>query len=179
MDWNNQFSSIGFQGSAIANGNPKVYREGFVTVGGVNADTVNIPFGVIVSAAAATPNQFKIGAGAAICRGIVLFNPAFAQNDPAKNSYYLPGQVLASMLKGQVTITSWTKTATGAIDPVIGCVVIYNNTTGIIEFLAAGSSAPSGWTALAADVYDVGNALGTGTGILASGVGVSLSLRLI
>ena len=180
MDYNNQFTAVGFQGTATANGTAKIFRDGYITVGGVNSDTVNMPFGTVVSALPASPSQFKIGAPAStVIRGVVLFNSAFAQNDPAKSSYYLPTQLLSAMIKGTMNITGWTKTAAGSIDPVVGAVVIFNNTTGIIEFMASGASAPTGWTILPADVFDVGNNLNTGTGILNSGVGVSLSVRVL
>ena len=179
MDWNLQFTTVGFQGTAVPNALPKIYRDGYVTVGGYNSSGSNMPFGVVVSATTAAPNAFLLGNTSNVVRGVTLFNAAIAQNDPAKNSYYFAGQPLTAMLKGQMTIATWTKTSTGAIDPIIGCVVIYNTTTGIIEFQNTGWGGQVGWAALLADVIDVGNDLNTGTGIIGSGVGVTLSLRLI
>lgn len=78
-------------------------------------------------------------------RGITIYRPDIAMIDTAKPNYTLQGAPLTVMYFGQVWLSSWTKTATSAIDPVLGCVVIAKNDTGIVEFLAAGASAPSGW----------------------------------
>lgn len=82
-------------------------------------------------------------------RGIVLYRPDIAMNDPAKPDYVLQGVPLAVAYFGPVWIGTWTKTAAGSVDPVVGGVVIAKEDTGIIEFMVAGATAPSGWYKLA------------------------------
>ena len=83
-----------------------------------------------------------------IPRGIVVYRPDIAMNDNAKPDYILQGAPLAVAYFGTLWLATWTKTAAGAIDPVVGCVVIAKEDTGIIEFLASGA-APGGWYKLA------------------------------
>lgn len=89
------------------------------------------------------------GTVGSVARGIVVYRPDIAMIDLSKPNYILQGTPLSIAYFGPIWLGSWTKTAAGAIDPVLGAVVIAKNDTGIIEFLASGTSAPTGWTALA------------------------------
>lgn len=110
--------------------------------------------------AAPTRNFYSTGGTATIAtttagtvgsvpRGIVIYRPDIAMIDSSKPDYVLQGNPVTVAYFGNLWLGSWTKVATGAIDPVIGCVVIAKNDTGVIEFLAAGASAPSGYYKLA------------------------------
>jgi len=94
---------------------------------------------------AATIATTTAGTVGTIARGIVIYRPDIAMNDVAKPDYILQGAPLTIAYFGTIWLATWTKTAAGAIDPVVGCVVIAKEDTGIIEFLASGS-APGGWT---------------------------------
>lgn len=97
---------------------------------------------------AGTLTTTTAGTVGTIPRGIVVYRPDIAMNDTAKPDYILQGAPLSVAYFGPIWISSWTKTAAGAIDPVVGCVVIAKEDTGIIEFLASGA-APGGWYKLA------------------------------
>lgn len=155
------FTAVGYKGGANINGKP-VVAQGTApqSIGGI-LSTANVSasggvFGVVVSRTAAAPNEFIVGTTTSgYVAGIIQFDGSIAQNDPAHSSFPLLGQPITVGTRGRYIYESWTKTATGAIDPVIGAVVIFNNTTGVIEFLANGGSAPGGWTALSAAVVQV------------------------
>lgn len=154
---------IGFKGQLKLNAQAVPMQEGYLKIGGIIDSTLTapVPFGVVVSADPATPNVLKAGAAAGrIVRGIAVFDDAIAQNSPAHPNGYLPGLPAAALSYGMCWIGDWKKTATGAIDPVIGAKVIYSTTTGTIEFLAASGSAPAGWAVLDARIKDVDNTLG-------------------
>ena len=89
------------------------------------------------------------GTVGSVPRGVVIYRPDIAMIDSSKPDYVLQGTPVTVAYFGDIWLGTWTKTATDAIDPVLGCVVIAKNDTGVIEFLAAGSSAPSGWYKLA------------------------------
>jgi hypothetical protein len=155
-----RFTGVSYRGKAPINGYPAGPKEMRLTVGGIfdSSKTENIGneayFGRVVSADAAAPHNFYIGAGGDVHTGIVLFDEAIAQNQPAGSDHYIADTPMTVLRKGPVAYSSWRKTATSAIDPVIGCEVIYNDTTGEVQFLASGS-APSGWTIAPAAVLDV------------------------
>ena len=98
---------------------------------------------------AATIATTTAGTVGTLPRGITIYRADVAMIDTAKPNYTLQGAPLTIMYFGNLWLSSWTKTAGSAIDPVVGCVVIAKNDTGIIEFLAAGSNAPGGWYKLA------------------------------
>ena len=148
---------IGFKGQLKLNAQAVPMQEGYLKLGGVtDPDGSNIPFGVVVSADPLTPNMFELGAASGnVVRGVTVFDDAIAQNSPAHPGEYLAGFPCAAIAHGFFYLASWTKTGSD-IDPVIGCQVVYNTTTGAIEFLAAGASAGSGFAVLSnAKVVDV------------------------
>ena len=81
-------------------------------------------------------------------RGIVIYRPDIAMIDTSKPGYVLQGAPITVVYAGNIWLGSWTKTATSAIDPVLGADVIAKNDTGVIEFRASGTGAPAGWLAL-------------------------------
>lgn len=151
--------NIGVKGQLSLNAQAVPLQEGYLKLGGFvdSTQTNGLAFGVVVSADPDTPDNFVAGLTSGnVVRGVCVFDDAIAQNAPAHPNSYLAGFPCAALNHGFMWLGSWTKTATDAIDPVIGCVVIFNNTTGVIEFLAAGDTAPTGWTALTnADVRTV------------------------
>ena len=156
-DNNNLALSMGYKGSGKAQALPIYEERGAFTLGGFPAsdDTQTPYFGTVVSEnpAATVPGKFYCGIPTNyIVAGIVMYSGAIAMLDTAKPNSFLGNQPMTVMNFGQIWMSTWTKTANGAIDPTIGCVVICNNTTGAIEFLPVGSTAPTGWTKINVDV---------------------------
>lgn len=152
--------SIKFKGQAKPNAQAVPLQEGYLKIGGVvdPTATAGLSFGVVASGAAADISKLKAGtASGRIVRGVSVFDDSIAQNAPAHPDKYLAGLPCAVINHGFFWLASWTKVATGATDPAIGAVVIFDNSTGAIEFLAAGTeSAPEGYTILGtASVRDV------------------------
>lgn len=144
--------SIGFKGQLNLNAQAVPLQEGYLKIGGlVDTDATNgLKFGVVCSASPDTPDQFVPGvASGNVIRGVAVFDDAIAQNAPAHADRYLSGFPCAAINHGFMWLESWGKTATGAIDPVIGCKAIYKTATGEIEFIAASGSAPADWAELA------------------------------
>lgn len=141
--------TVGFKGQLNPNAQAVPLQEGYLKLGGYVAttETNGLKFGLVVSAATSAPDSFTKGcASGNIVRGVCVFDDAIAQNAPAHPDKYLVGMPCAAINHGFMWLASWTKTATNAIDPAIGCKVIYNTTSGIIEFLASSAqSAPDGW----------------------------------
>lgn len=147
--------SLGFKGQLTLNAQAVPLQEGYLKLGGIvdSTETAGLSFGVVVSADTDTPDQFTKGcASGNIVRGICVFDDAIAQNSPAHPNTYLAGMPCAAINHGFLWLASWitdTTTLTGAISPVIGCIVVYNTTTGAIGFLAAGTSTiPDGFSQL-------------------------------
>lgn len=144
--------TVGFKGQLKLNAQAVPLQEGYLKLGGYVAgtETNGLAFGLVISTAASTPDTFKKGcASGNIVRGICVFDDAIAQNAPAHPDKYLVGMPAAVLNHGFCWLASWRKTATNAIDPVIGCKAIYNTTSGEIQFLAAtAQSAPDGWAFL-------------------------------
>lgn len=144
--------SIGFKGQLKLNAQAVPLQEGYLKIGGfVDSDETNgLKFGVVASADPDTPDQIVAGVPSGnIVRGISVFDDAIAQNAPAHADRYLAGLPCAVLNHGFMWLEGWTKTATSAIDPVIGCKVIYKKADGSIEFLASTGSAPTNWAVLA------------------------------
>lgn len=143
--------TLGFKGQLKLNAQVVPLQEGYLKLGGIvdeNA-TSGLKFGVVCSADPDTPDVFEAGvASGNVIRGIVVFDDAIAQNAPAHPNTYLAGLPCAALNHGFVWLENWTKNGTGAIDPVIGCKVVYNDTTGAIEFIASSANAGSGYTVL-------------------------------
>lgn len=143
--------SIGFKGQLKLNAQAVPLQEGYLKIGGYvdTTETNGLTFGVVASVDPDTPDAFVKGCPSGnIVRGICVFDDAIAQNAPAHPNKYLVGLPCAVINHGFLWEATWTKTATGAIDPVIGCKVIYNATSGAVEFLASSGSAPTGWAVL-------------------------------
>lgn len=144
--------TIGFKGQVKINAQAVPLQEGYLKLGGIVSKTLTagLKFGVVVSAAANDLSNFKAGKGASdIVRGIAVFDDAIAQNAPAHPDRYLAGMPCAAMNHGFMYLGNWGKTSAGAIDPTIGCKVIFKDATGEIEFIASTGSADTGWTELA------------------------------
>lgn len=146
------FTSVGFKGGALQNGIPVVAQgRAPQTKGGIlspaNTTTSGYGFGSILSVLPAAPNEFYYGlVTSGVVAGILQFDGGIAQNDPAHASYPLLGQPITVGYLGAYVYNTWSKADSATIDPVIGAVVQFNNTTGAISFKASGSSASSGCT---------------------------------
>ena len=143
--------AIGFKGQQKINAAAVPMQEGYLKLGGIvdSTETAGLAFGLVVSANPDTPDQFTKGcASGNVVRGVCVFDDAIAQNAPAHPNTYLSNMPCAALNHGFMWLESWKKTATGAIDPTIGCQVIYNTTSGEIQFLATAGSAPDGWAIL-------------------------------
>ncbi len=139
--------SIGFKGSAKINAQAIPMQEGYLKLGGIAGET--LPFGSVVSAHPDTPDEFKKGCPSGnVVRGVTVFDDAIAQNAPAHSDKYLEGLPCAAINHGFLWLSGWTKTAPGAIEPVIGCKVIFKDDTGAVEFVAGATAVPAGWTEL-------------------------------
>ena len=139
--------SIGFKGQLKLNAQAVPMQEGYLKVGGIAAGKLN--FGVVVSADPETPDLFEAGIPSGnVVRGVCVFDDAIAQNSPAHANTYLADMPCAAINHGFMWLQNWGKTATGSIDPVIGCKVIAKDADGSIEFIAATADVPSNWTQL-------------------------------
>ncbi len=143
--------SVGFKGTVKPKAQAVPLQEGYLKLGGIvdTTQTTGLKFGVVCSAAADDPTSIVAGKGSGnVIRGIVVFDDAIAQNSPAHPDSYLPGMPCSFISKGLVRFDSWVATETNQIEPVIGCQVEYNDTTGAVGFVAAGGSADSSNTLL-------------------------------
>lgn len=146
MDKNLELT-LGFKGQLKLNAQAVPMQEGYLKVGGIAAE--NLAFGVVVSADPDTPDSFEAGIDSGnVIRGVCVFDDAIAQNSPAHPGSYLADMPCAALNHGFMWLTSWGTTATGAIDPVIGCKVIAKDADGSIEFIASTTDVPSNWTQL-------------------------------
>lgn len=156
--------NLTFQGGGLVNGEP-VNRSnaGYKTTGGfiLSSDSNNsgleATFGKVVSTLPSGDNTaFAIGKPAGyVARGIIMANNGVMQNEPAKSGYMLQDIPVTVLYEGTFRNLTWTKTQTGAIDPVVGCQIIYRYTTGgtagcdigALEFLPAGTAIPTSFAA--------------------------------
>lgn len=160
MPTSNLTIGLAYKGSGKPNAVAAYNDQGAYLLGGLMAgdDTQTPSFGCLVSAnpAGSADGVFYCGVPSGyVPLGIILYHAGIAMNDPAKPSSFLLTQPLTIVQCGSLWLASWTKTAVGSIDPKIGCVVVANNTTGVIEFMPQGSTAQSGWTVLDASVKSV------------------------
>jgi hypothetical protein len=156
-DNNNLALSMGFKGSGQAQALPVYEERGAYTLGGYPAstDTQTPKFGVVVSEnpAASSPGAFFCGIPTDyVPRGVIMYHAGIAMIDASKPDSFLGNQPMTIMQFGQIWLASWTKVAPGSIDPSIDSVVICNNTSGVIEFMPKGSTAPTGYTIINARV---------------------------
>lgn len=151
--------TIGFKGQVKANAVAVPLMEGYLKLGGIVADTetAGLKFGLVCSADPDDLTQYEKGCKSGnVVRGIVVWDDAIAENAPGHPNSYLPGLPCAALNHGFLWLEGWTKTAAGATDPTVGSKVIYNTTSGVIEFMAANGTAPSGWADLAgAEVREI------------------------
>ena len=144
--------TIGFKGQLKLNAQAVPLQEGYLKIGGIvnNSQTNGLSFGVVASVNPDDPDLFVAGtASGNVVRGIVVFDDAIAQNAPAHPGKYLAGMPASVLNHGFAWLQNWTKTATGAQDPALGCKVIFKDADGTIEFLpATAGSVPSGYTEL-------------------------------
>lgn len=169
--------NLPFKGSATINGEP-VNRSnaGYKTFGGAcvysgdsNNTGLTATFGVVVSTiVSGDTNLLAIGKPTGYTpRGIIMADNSVLQNEPAKASYMLQDLPVTVGYEGTFTYQAWTKTQTGAIDPVPGCQIIYRATTGgaagcaigALEFLPAGTAVPTSFASFPGYVisYDTAN----------------------
>jgi hypothetical protein len=154
--------TISIKGQAKPNCQAVPLQEGYLKLGGI-VDPTNqsngLPFGVVVSAPAENPSLIVAGAGSGnIIRGISVYDDAIAQNAPAHPDKYLAGLPCSFAVKGLVRFDKWTTTGSNAIDPIPGAKVEFSDSTGVVEFIAATSSADSDCTVLTgATVVEVSN----------------------
>lgn len=169
--------NLPFRGSATINGEP-VNRSnaGYKTFGGAcvysgdsNNTGLTATFGVVVSTiVSGDTNLLAIGKPAGYTpRGIIMANNSVLQNEPAKAGYMLQDLPITVGYEGTFTYQAWTKTQTGSIDPVPGCLIIYRAITGgtagcaigALEFLPAGTVVPTSFAILPGYVvsYDTAN----------------------
>lgn len=153
---------VGFVGQKKPNAQAVPLQEGYLKLGGI-VDATNqssgLKFGVVCSAPADDPTAIIAGKGSGnTIRGICVFDDAIAQNAPAHPDKYLAGMPCAFIAKGLVRFDDWSTEETKAIDPVVGAQVEYNDSTGVVAFVAAGGSADSSHTLLEnATVVEVTN----------------------
>lgn len=137
--------NIGFKGQLKLNAQAVPMQEGYLKIGGIAAE--NLAFGIAVSADPDTLDSIEAGIDSGnVLRGICVFDDAIAQNSPAHPGEYLEGMPCAFLNHGFMWMPAWTKTASGAADPTIGCKVIAKNADGTIEFIGSATDVPANWT---------------------------------
>jgi len=129
----------------------------------VRATITGAIFGVIMSVLASGTNSddsaffvgYPTGSGYVIV-GPLLNEQGVRENDPAKPNYLFNEQPATVVSRGRLLYASWGSSVTGALTlPYIGCRVVFNNTSGQINFLAQGANVPAGYTQLQAAVVNV------------------------
>lgn len=160
MPTSNLSVSLGYKGSGKPNAVAAYNDLGAYLLGGIPAadDTQTPYFGCLVSVnpSGSDDSQYYCGIPSGyVAVGIILYHAGIAMNDPAKPDSFLSTQPATIMNCGNMWLAHWGKTAPGSIDPRIGSVVIANNTSGLIEFMPQGSTAPTGWTVVGASVKSV------------------------
>lgn len=142
--------TIGLKGQIDVQAQAVPMQEGYLKLPGIAGGTGTLKFGVVVSADPDDPDTFLAGLDSGdVVRGVCVFDDAIAQNAIAHPTGYLTGMPAAAINHGFFYLGEYGKTATGAIDPVIGCKVIFKDATGEIEFIpASGTDVPASWTQL-------------------------------
>lgn len=152
--------TVGFKGAASVNGLPVFNHDGApLTTGGIiDPDNTEVAyFGRAVSEdVSSAPHQYMMGKPSNYTTVGVLQNDyAINENSPAKPDYLIAGEPATVIMYGCFWLESWTHAGTGTVTtPYRGCVVIFKNTTGQIEFLPILTAIPSGYTILNARVLD-------------------------
>lgn len=159
---NMSFSPVTFKGTGKVNGLPVFVHQFPLTKGGyidLDADATAAKaakFGRVVCVEATEKDAFKVGKTTdGVIVGMLIADPSIMKTDPTMNDYYFPGRPATIVTFGLVQMSDWDTDLSGAVTPALDSVVVMNNTTGQIGFLAKGESAPSGYTDIEAKVYDV------------------------
>lgn len=163
MERNMSFAIGNFQGTGKPSGVPMFLHQLPATRGGIiGAVTVGSEprFGRLVSADPDTPNVWKVGLPAGnFAVGILMFDPAIAQNDPAMNDLYFEGRPATAITCGPVQLQGY---EAGLADGKLGMNVYANILTGEIGFEAIGTTPDAGtYVKLNAHVYEKEDPNGT------------------
>lgn len=140
-------ATIAFKGPSKPNAIAVYHDTGAWMLGGFASpsDPEVVRFGRVVSELpGGTDGEMFMGIPSGnVAVGIVIYEGGIAQNDPSRLgdavTEYLPGQPMAIMQIGQFWMATFTTTAPGSIQPVLGAVCIVDTTTGAVEFLPNGS----------------------------------------
>ena len=127
------------------------------------SNTVDAHFGRIVSVDPAFPDAFLVGwTNGQRVVGPLLNDQGIRENDPAKADYILNQQPATAVIKGALWFGNWQiNSQLGLIAPSMGCVVVFNESTGLIGFMADGTVAfPAGYKPLLAAVVSTNQATG-------------------
>lgn len=156
---------VEFKGSQTINGVPARYqgsqdditpKGGFISNNNTEGNAI---FGNIMCVnKAADVEELLVGAQVdanSIIVGPLMNDQAVRMFDPAKPNWKMNGMPATVVREGTLLYNKWNKTATNSIDPVMGCRIIANNSTGEIQFLPAGNAVPSGWAQINAVIVDV------------------------
>ena len=167
----NMSLAVEFFGSQAVNGVPAVMegstrllqtKGGIISAGASQSVSGSAVFGAIMSILASGTGSddsafyvgYPTGSGFMIM-GPLLNEQGVRENDPAKPNYLFNEQPATVVVKGRLRYASYGSSAAGAIAPIPGCRVIAQDTTGIINFLPAGTSAPAGYHQIQAVVVNV------------------------
>lgn len=144
MEKNMSFAIGNFQGTGKPNGIPVFLHQLPATRGGVIGSVVagsEPKFGRLVSADPDEPNTFVVGLpDGNFAVGILMFDPAIAQNDPAMNDLYFEGRPATAMTFGPLTLEGY---EAGLAEGRLGMTVWANKVTGEIGFEAIGTTPSS------------------------------------
>jgi len=156
MEQNMSFAIGNFQGTGKPSGVPVFLHQLPATRGGVIGTVVagsEPKFGRLVSADPDTPNVFEVGLPAGnFAVGILMFDPAIAQNDPAMNNLYFEGRPATAVTCGPVQLQGY---EAGLAAGKLGMTVWANRLTGEIGFEAIGTTPDSStYVQLNAHVYE-------------------------
>lgn len=153
----NMVMNLGYKGGGHGQGIPAFNDQGAYLLGGIAMPHASLAtslpyFGRVASVnpAATQDGCFYMGIPTDyVPMGLVLYSAGIAMNDPAKPNYYLETSPITVMQGGQMWLHTWGLTQVGAIAPRVGCVVICENATGLLEFQMVGCTAPSAlWTVM-------------------------------
>ncbi len=160
-----------FFGSVVANGVPAVMegsnrllqtKGGIISAGASQSTSGSAVFGAIMSilasGTAADDAAFYVGypsGSGFMIIGALLNEQGVMENDPAKPNFLFNEEPATVVVKGRLRYSSYGSSASGAIAPIPGCRVVFQDTTGILNFLPAGTSVPAGYHQLQAAVIGV------------------------
>ena len=144
MEHNMSFAIGNFQGTGKPSGVPVSLHQLPATRGGVIGAVVagsEPKFGRLVSADPDDPNTLIVGLpDGNFAVGILMFDPAIAQNDPAMNDLYFEGRPATAMTFGPLQLEGYDA---GLAEGRLGMNVWANKVTGEIGFEAIGTTPSS------------------------------------